>query len=146
MTDRWCPICATPLTSSRQRYCSGKCKQAAYRIRESDSQAPNVRYVMWQTEVGGKACVTCINSGSAFVVNRHVTDSTVTDRYVSPNAERLYLDVLQALDDHLHSGGTLQGFGTVLKRVGWKHLLSESALATPLPKLTRAERQEFGSR
>jgi hypothetical protein len=34
---RSCPVCQTPLTSARARYCSDACKQRAYRLRQPDS-------------------------------------------------------------------------------------------------------------
>jgi predicted nucleic acid-binding Zn ribbon protein len=33
---RSCPVCQTPITSARARYCSDACKQRAYRLRQTD--------------------------------------------------------------------------------------------------------------
>ena len=33
---RACPVCQTPITSARARYCSDACKQRAYRLRQTD--------------------------------------------------------------------------------------------------------------
>lgn len=34
---RSCPVCQTPITSARARYCSDACKQRAYRLRQPDT-------------------------------------------------------------------------------------------------------------
>jgi hypothetical protein len=34
---RACPVCQTPITSARARYCSDACKQRAYRLRQTDT-------------------------------------------------------------------------------------------------------------
>jgi hypothetical protein len=34
---RSCPVCQTPITSARARYCSDACKQRAYRLRRPDT-------------------------------------------------------------------------------------------------------------
>ena len=34
---RSCPVCQTPVTSARARYCSDACKQRAYRLRQPDT-------------------------------------------------------------------------------------------------------------
>ena len=34
---RSCPVCQTPITSARARYCSDACKQRAYRLRQPDA-------------------------------------------------------------------------------------------------------------
>jgi hypothetical protein len=38
---RACPLCATPLSSPRARYCSEACKQRAYRRRQAEHMAPD---------------------------------------------------------------------------------------------------------
>lgn len=35
--SRACPVCQTPITSARARYCSDACKQRAYRRRQPDT-------------------------------------------------------------------------------------------------------------
>ena len=35
--SRLCPVCQTPITSARARYCSDACKQRAYRLRQTDN-------------------------------------------------------------------------------------------------------------
>ena len=35
--SRSCPVCQTPITSARARYCSDACKQRAYRLRQPDT-------------------------------------------------------------------------------------------------------------
>ena len=34
---RSCPVCQTPITSARARYCSDACRQRAYRLRQPDT-------------------------------------------------------------------------------------------------------------
>jgi hypothetical protein len=34
---RSCPVCQTPVTSARARYCSDACRQRAYRLRQPDT-------------------------------------------------------------------------------------------------------------
>ncbi len=48
MTIGACPMCAAPLPTRRARYCSGACKQLAFRLRRQRSAAPNVALVRQQ--------------------------------------------------------------------------------------------------
>ena len=58
---------------------------------------------------------------------------------VGPRLERFYADLMHELDEHLHHGGTIEGFGMVVKRVGLAHGV-ECAVHTPLPRLSREAR------
>lgn len=53
--------------------------------------------------------------------------------------ERFYADVLFELGVHARMGGTAEGAGAVVKRVGLAHAV-EAASIIPLPRLTREER------
>ncbi|MBA2449905.1 MAG: hypothetical protein M3513_15015 [Actinomycetota bacterium] len=40
--SRLCPACTAPLRSGRARFCSGACKQRAYRLRQRAAAAPDL--------------------------------------------------------------------------------------------------------
>lgn len=60
------------------------------------------------------------------------------------DVERFYRDVLHALGEHAQRGGTAWGAASVVKRVGREHGVV-SAEYTPLPRPSRAEREEAHS-
>lgn len=53
---------------------------------------------------------------------------------------RFYDDAMWELRSHLAGGGTLEGFGMVLKRIAQGYGVSKAA-TVPIPRSTRAERQ-----
>ena len=56
--------------------------------------------------------------------------------------DRFYRDVLHELGEHARVGGTAVGAAAVVKRVARGHGL-EIADRLPLPRLTRAEREQI---
>lgn len=59
---------------------------------------------------------------------------------MGPRLERFYADLLFEVGLHARTGGTAEGVGVVVKRVGLAHNV-EGAATIPLPRLTRAERE-----
>lgn len=58
---------------------------------------------------------------------------------------RFYDDLMWRLEEHLHRGGTTEGTGRVMKDVAERHQIS-AAGRVPLPRLSRAQRQELADR
>jgi hypothetical protein len=55
--------------------------------------------------------------------------------------DALYTDLMEALEDLLWSGGSIEGAARVVKNVGLRHGIPRAA-TRPLPRLTRARREE----
>jgi hypothetical protein len=75
------------------------------------------------------------SSPSAFEVAAHFQEAV----------GKFYRDVLWALGEHARTGGTAQGAAAVVRRVAREYGVRE-ADSTPLPRLTRAEREDLAWR
>lgn len=80
------------------------------------------------------------------VTSDRLSNSTgALEAFVAVDVNRLYRDLLWELGELAREGGTAIGAAAVVKRVALAHGL-EVAKSTPLPRLNRAELEEFGRR
>ena len=140
--SRYCPLCGHSL-SSRQTYCSGACKQKAYRRSKEHAilTPPHPRYVFSQGDDGKSAGESVCGEGAT----TPSTITTVTNRNAGvsqTSRERLLWAALRdSLITHAAKGGTAQGALQVAQAVFLAHGLDA---AGPLPRLTRSALQELG--
>lgn len=87
-TARSCPVCATPLPSTRARYCSAACRQRAFRLRHVDLAATDPTHVRHDLRRRGALvahtvyeCPTC---GERLVGVRRCPDCHVFCRALGP--------------------------------------------------------------
>lgn len=144
MKQRWCPMCGHSL-SSRQTYCSGACKQRAYRkAKEQRSiQTPGIPRYVRTAGNDGKSAGQGVCDGS----DPTTTDvTTVTNRNAAitqTSRERLlWLALRDALLTHAAKGGTPQGTLHVAQQVFLAH--GYGCAAGPLPRLPRETLKALG--
>lgn len=143
MKNKWCPICGHSLTS-RQTYCSHKCRQEGYRRKQRTvMQNPaNPRYVSSLTGEGKTAGERVV---SAPTVPAEVSPS-VTNRHPAVTRDtaihNLWSDLRAALFAHAAAGGTSQGALQVAQKVFMVH--GFDCAAGPLPRLSKARIEELG--
>ena len=112
MAYMWCANCRKPLVSNRSTYCSGACRQAAYRQRHNNSED----YRRCPTSGEGLGVVPaqdpCLPLDSVTAQSHSVTDDDAT-----VTGDALYAVLLSELEQHDARGGTLLGYSTVMRRV-----------------------------
>ncbi|HZT66117.1 MAG TPA: hypothetical protein VFA11_10050 [Acidimicrobiales bacterium] len=90
-----------------------------------------VREALGPHECDHQRAVVCSDCG------RELVGEQLAERAVT----RLYLDVLDAIAELVHQGGTAEGAGRVVRDVG-RRLQLRAALEAPIPRATRAERRQ----
>lgn len=137
---------------SRATYCGTACRSAAYRRRcATEPKAPQsslcqldiptvaaVRHLVPCEDVIGASAPALLTSGQA----RTLPEVCVVSESI--DVGRFYRDLLWELGELASAGGTAIGAAAVVKRVALSHGLPVGGV--PLPRLNRAELEEFGRR
>ena len=77
--------------------------------------------------------------------DRLSNSTSALEAFVAVDVDRLYSDVVHELGLLAQRGGSVTGAAAVVKRVALSHGVAAAAVV-PLPRLNRAELEEFGRR
>lgn len=89
--SRGCPVCATPLPSTRARYCSAACRQRAFRLRRVDLAAGDVAHIRHDLRRRGALVAhtvyECPACGERLLGERRCPDCHVFCRALGPGGQ-----------------------------------------------------------